>query len=138
MHHLMSPLLLVGAMILIPGNPMAFRAHLQSRREDAAPFRDYFGPSTTATSSGKAPGAMTMGKYVMVECGLKASTPVIPVPTRGIQAPLVRPDGIATGIDLGVSRAPTAEGIFTQRPCYSQVKSKLPSILANIHARGRS
>lgn len=44
MHHLMNPLLLVGAMILIPGIVMAFRAHLQNRGENTAPFRDYFGP----------------------------------------------------------------------------------------------
>jgi hypothetical protein len=44
MHHLMDLLLLVSAIILIPGIVMAFRAHLQNRRENAAPFRDYFGP----------------------------------------------------------------------------------------------
>jgi len=44
MHHLMNALLLVGAMILISGIVMAVRAHLENRRENAAPFRDYFGP----------------------------------------------------------------------------------------------
>ena len=47
MHHLMNPRYLVGAMILISSIVMAimaFRAFLQNRREDAAPFRDYFGP----------------------------------------------------------------------------------------------
>ena len=44
MHHLISLLLIAVAMILIPGIVMAFRAHLKNRRENAAPFRDYFGP----------------------------------------------------------------------------------------------
>lgn len=44
MHHLINALLLVGAMILISGIVMAVRAHLKNHRENAAPFRDYFGP----------------------------------------------------------------------------------------------
>jgi hypothetical protein len=44
MHHLIYVLLLVGVIILIFATIMALRSHLQNRRGNAAPFRDYFGP----------------------------------------------------------------------------------------------
>src|SRR5579859_836991 len=44
MHHLMNPLLLLAAMILVLGIVMAFRVHLRNRRGNGALFRNYFGP----------------------------------------------------------------------------------------------
>ena len=47
MHHLTNFMLLVGAIILISGivmTVMVVRALIENRRENAAPFRDYFGP----------------------------------------------------------------------------------------------
>ena len=44
MHHLISIFCIVVAMIVISGIAMAFRKYLQHRRENAAPFRGYFGP----------------------------------------------------------------------------------------------
>jgi hypothetical protein len=44
MHHLMNPLLLLAATILVLGIVMAFRVHLRNRRGNGALFRNYFGP----------------------------------------------------------------------------------------------
>jgi hypothetical protein len=43
MFHLTNALLIVAALVLIPGVVMAVRAFLENRREEAAPFRNYFG-----------------------------------------------------------------------------------------------
>ena len=44
MFHLTNALLIVGALVLIFCIVMAVRAFLENRREEAAPFRNYFGP----------------------------------------------------------------------------------------------
>jgi len=69
------------------------------------------GPSTTATSSGKAPGAATR-TYMIVEPALTPSTFAIGASPSGIQVAAVQPGGIATGIDPGALRAAMAEGIL--------------------------
>jgi hypothetical protein len=43
MPHLTNYLLIVGALVLIFSIVMAVRAYLENRREEAAPFRNYFG-----------------------------------------------------------------------------------------------
>ncbi len=69
------------------------------------------GPSTTASFSGKAPGATTRA-YVIVELALTPSTFAIGAPPSAIQVAAVQPGGIATGIDPGAIRAATVEGIL--------------------------
>ena len=64
------------------------------------------GPSTTASFSGKAPGATTRA-YMIVELALTPSTFAIGAPPSAIQVAAVQPGGIATGIDPGVIRAAT-------------------------------
>ena len=43
MFHLTNALLIVGALVLIFTIVMAVRGFLENRREEAAPFRNYFG-----------------------------------------------------------------------------------------------
>jgi len=111
MSHLAIILLIVGAFAFILGTVKAVRAYLENRSEELAPFRNYFGPSTSATCSGKAPGA-TMETYMRVALALKFSTPVIGQPSSGIQVAGELPgciqvaaeqsEGIASGIDPGL------------------------------------
>jgi hypothetical protein len=44
MDHLTKAQLFVGALIIVVCVILVFRAILQHRRNEAAPFRDYFGP----------------------------------------------------------------------------------------------
>jgi hypothetical protein len=69
------------------------------------------GPSTTATFSGKAPGATTRTSMI-VELEFTPSTFAVGAPPSGIQEAAAHPGGVATGIDPGAIRAATAEGIL--------------------------
>jgi hypothetical protein len=43
MSHLANVLMIVGAIVFVPGMVVAVKAYLKNRREEVAPFRHYFG-----------------------------------------------------------------------------------------------
>jgi hypothetical protein len=91
--------------------------------------------STTAISSGKAPGATT-GTYMIVKLDLTPSTFAICALPSGIQQAAAHPGGIATGIDPGAVHAAAADGI-SPGFSYGPFNSTKCAILASIHAHGR-
>ena len=123
MSNLTLVLMIVGAFILVLGIVMDVRAHLEIAVKNWRLSAIISEPNTTATSCGKAPGAMARTP-LPVELALIPSTWVITALPSAIQEAAAQSGGIATGIDPAVIHPATIDRLapaFSYRPFNSAV-----------------
>ena len=111
MSHLTIVLLIVGAFVLILGMITAVRAYLENRRQETAPFRDYFGPEYDRDLLRQSSWCDDENLYMIAKLALTPSMFAIRAPTSGIQEAAAQPDGIANRIDPGLVYTNLEDGL---------------------------
>lgn len=136
MSDLTAVLLIVDAWVLNPGSVIVSEGTLRIAVKKWRHSAIISGPTTTATSLGNAPGATTR-IYMIFKLTWTPSTFAIGASPGGIQEPAAQPGGIGIGIDPGVNRPASADGI---PPKALLTAPSIPrcAILASIHELGRA